>query len=360
MTHTTMMRDGLLRHIMERPSVSNDEEKLFRHAVRVRDQGKYREAIETYQRILDNQKNSCHGIFKVEHARLLYLMADLFVELGQNETALKLFKDSLLMWHEALGPSNIYVAMTLNGIGETLVSKGNNDAALDVIKQSLDTTKKWLESSTQHIDIYFVGAFHSIGIAHYHMGNLQTSLECFEEALETKKRWLGDLHVELLPTFNNIGEVFLSLGDYDKARFAFKKVLKSGRKLQLPNHHRYVSAALFGIGKVHFRNDCMSQAMAYFLLSLKSIKRGDGRDDQPLRLAQVHIFIASIYEKRGNLLKAKRKLKKALQLQRLLLEDDNVSVMTTMQNLGNVRLKSGSSDEARRLFKTLLEPGMIL
>mmetsp|Transcript_20998 Transcript_20998/g.37923 ORF Transcript_20998/g.37923 Transcript_20998/m.37923 type:complete len:360 (-) Transcript_20998:155-1234(-) len=358
MTHTTMMRDSLLRHIMERPSVSNVEEKLFRHAIRVRDQGKYREAIETYQRVLDNQKNSCHGIFQVEHARLLYLMADLFVELGQNDTALKLFQDSLLMWHEALGANNIYVAMTLNGIGETLVAKGNNDAGLAVIKQSLDTTKQWLEGSTQ-IDIYFVGALHSIGIAHYHMGNLETSLECFEDALETKKRWLGDLHVELLPTSNNVGEVFLSLGEYDKARFVFKKVLKSGKKLQLPNHHPYVSAALFGIGKVHFRNDYMSQAMVYFLLSLKSIKGGDGRDDQPLRLAQVHIFIASIYERRGNLLKAKRKLKKALRLQRLLLEDDNVSVMTTMLNLGNVRLKRGSSEEARRLFKTLLDPGVI-
>ncbi len=56
-----------------------------------------------------------------------------------------------------------------------------------------------------------------MGLAYYDMNNYEEALECYEESIKISLKLLGEEHILIVNTYNNIGLVYEKLTNYAKA-----------------------------------------------------------------------------------------------------------------------------------------------
>lgn len=61
--------------------------------------------------------------------------------------------------------------------------------------------------------------------------NLNKALDCYEKSLAIKKRILGDRHISISATLNNIGNIYESKGDHASALDSYHRSLSIKKKI---------------------------------------------------------------------------------------------------------------------------------
>ena len=89
-------------------------------------------------------------------------------------------------------------------------------------------------------------SYNNIGNVYYNLGDYNEALEYFNKALEIKKEVLGEKHANIASSYLNIGNLYYKLGDYKKALKYHNKALEIFRS-ELGESHPYTQAALQNI-----------------------------------------------------------------------------------------------------------------
>ncbi|HXD92310.1 MAG TPA: tetratricopeptide repeat protein, partial [Bacteroidia bacterium] len=174
-----------------------------------------------------------------------------------------------------------------------------------------------------------------LGIAFYYQENYKKAAYYWENAIKlnpnkTSLDYIGDC--------NNLGQVYVELGNYDKATTCFKKTLAyyTNNKKSL-NY----SNALSGIANIEFKKKNYSQALVYYNEIIKLREEANTRNND---LAITYLNVSLIYGEFG---KPKEALEYGLKgYQKALESDDKNELLHAYNNLNSAYAKIGNYEKA--------------
>ncbi|CAF4153957.1 unnamed protein product [Rotaria sordida] len=110
-------------------------------------------------------------------------------------------------------------------------------------------------------------SYDNIGLVYDSTGEYSKALLSYERSLGTRKIALPPNHPDLAVSYNNIGNVYGNMGDYSKALSSLERSLQI-RKIALPPNHPHLASSYNNIGNVHKNMGEYSKALSSYERSL--------------------------------------------------------------------------------------------
>lgn len=189
------------------------------------DQGNFDEALVLYKRALKSVEQICGDEEGCHHHHDEPLTLALLISVGQiqyirgdHADSLKTYQTSLSLSVAAFGKDSLQVAACMNCIGvlHYIMQEGDSNLAMRTLKKSL--------------------------------------------AIRVRK--LGNSHIDVGTTWNNIGRIFFQKGEYEDAMQGYQKALRIRRHVQ--GESVDVAATLFNIGQVFHQLSAREEALAHY------------------------------------------------------------------------------------------------
>jgi tetratricopeptide (TPR) repeat protein/DNA-binding CsgD family transcriptional regulator len=234
-----------------------------------------------------------------------------------------------------------WLATSLNSLAIIHYNKGQNQTALKYFREYLLLLEREKESSgdrNRHL-MNLLKGYNNIGNVYNSLGEHEKALEAFLTALSVMdslpvKERNPDLHNSLI---NNAGLVYLDLGDFGKAREMFTQALETARK---GANDLNVSIALNNLGLVSIEVGEYPAALGYYL---EAVEIGTRLNDS-IALGGYYNNIGLIYEKQQLWDMALFYYEHSLALSRRL--GYAWGIANTLGNIGNIHLATGKYDKA--------------
>ena len=112
-------------------------------------------------------------------------------------------------------------------LGLVLLKMGQSDKAQQLYEVLLDQTTNNREKAT---------IYHQLAWAKYGQGEYEKARIFLEKSLEIKQQLLPLDHLDLAPSYNNIGCVYRDMGDHSKALSTYERCLEIRQQSLPPNH----------------------------------------------------------------------------------------------------------------------------
>jgi tetratricopeptide (TPR) repeat protein len=228
-----------------------------------------------------------------------------------------------------------------------------------------------LENSTEEVRLEKLGDLFRKQLCEYHW-----ALELYRKALEIYKKILGEDHLDVANTYNNIANVMESHGKLEDAMELYRKALKIKKKTLGEEHsdgkaleiykktlgaeHPDVSMTYNNIANVMESHGKLEDAMELYRKALKIKKKtlgeehSDGkaleiykktlREEHP-DVSMTYNNIANVMESHGKLEDAMELYRKALKIKKKTLGEEHWSVASTSNNMANVESQSKEEKE---------------
>ena len=188
----------------------------------------------------------------------------------------------------------------------------------------------------------------NMGNVYDSQGRYAEALEAYEESLRIKRAALGDDHPDVASTHNNMGNVYQSQGRYAEALEAYEEALRIYRA-KLGDDHPEVARTHNGIGNVYASQGRHTEALEAYEEALR-IKRAALGDGHP-SVALSRIGIGVVYRHQGRYAEALEAYEEALRIDRATLGDDHPNVVTTLNNMAIVYQRQGRYAEALEAYE---------
>ena len=190
--------------------------------------GNYKEAIDNYQIVIDNEKNRLGDT--VEVADLLQHMGDVCVLDESKELAVKCFQEAL----EIRTDSDEYpleVAALRHRLGTMLSKMNEKGNAMQNMKEALRIRYEQLGEDHELVsDTLFKMALICKDSEEY-----DSALELYRKALDIRVAQLGSSHIKVADTLYNVGIVQVKLNDTKNAIVSFEEAFKTNLELGVQN-----------------------------------------------------------------------------------------------------------------------------
>ena len=173
------------------------------------------------------------------------------------------------------------------------------------------------------------------------LGLLDEAVNLSERALKVVKKG-SEYQATVL---GNLGAVYLTRGELDKANKIFVKVLDIGKKLERPD---IVAKSLGNLGVIYQMRDELDKAEEMFKKSLESSEKIGLLEE----MANAYNNLGVVYQKRGKLDKAEEMHKKALEINKRNGSLDGMAI--SYGDLGLIYRKKGELDKAEDMHKKSL------
>ena len=157
---------------------------------------------------------------------------------GRRDEAEALYKRTLAVQEQALGPDHPYVADTLENLAIVYKDQARYQEAENLYKRALAINQK--VHSANHPNI----ASASMNLANVYLakGEYAEAEKQLIRALAIEDKVLGKNHPELLATLQNLGIAYTRQKKFSDAERAFKRALAIGEATLASNHPRVASA----------------------------------------------------------------------------------------------------------------------
>ncbi|MFX1295562.1 MAG: tetratricopeptide repeat protein [Promethearchaeota archaeon] len=288
--------------------------------------------------------------FEFEHQMEIY--KDLIKKGEENEQAYQL-EQALNIYINARKIIKKYGSKIENGnifhrIGRVFAQRGNLKDALDAFKESIKLIKKGGGTALQIADVK--GA---MGEAYKINGKEVEALNMYQNALkilrEEKERVVythSHLTIQIFEAItkqlNNIGELYLLLGDSNKALEYYQECLKINLDTQIPS---IILKTRLVLSKIYAKNNDNKTALEYLLKSIDIAKK----ENDQINLLDIYLKIAGIYKNEKNGRLALNFYKKALKLSEKL--ENRLKMTEILDEIGIMYLEKYSITKALEFFK---------
>jgi CHAT domain-containing protein/Tfp pilus assembly protein PilF len=290
--------------------------------------GRYREALECFERALPTWREKRHslalgttllGIGMVHKFRADY------------EQALEVFERARDHCRDAGAPGK--VAGALNNIAEIQKDLGEYQKALGTLERALDIYRRVGDESGAAYVLSTTCAVYD------HLGMYAQALGCIERALEIRER-TGDERAAI-PAHINAGNVYDSTGDYEKALRHYETAHRLAQKHGSPQ----ASTALLNMGLMHERRRDYARALEIYDQALSHAKALD--HDDTVGVILCNIGAAYLYS--GEIEKAVRYQERALgNAERT---GNRYLMVLILQLLGEAHASAGDHKESEAWFR---------
>jgi len=248
------------------------------------------------------------------------------------DSANKCFQDALNLYRKIRSDKSI--ANIYDNIGYLHLAQSDFPEALDYYTRSLGMFLAMEDEERQSI------AYNNIGIAYYRLGLYDESLNNFLKALRLREKLNDPL---IYSTLNNLGNIYVRLGDNEKALEMYEGSLEHKRK-----HNKNVQSTLNNIGQIYIDLKDYDRALKY----LSEALRINEEKEDIKRIAIGLNNIAVVYEEIGKLDEALYNYQKALEIKENI--GDKYGYANTSKNLANIFLIKNNLKQADILLEKSL------
>ena len=234
---------------------------------------------------------------------IMFFSMENLLALGHVDEARELARDAIELCRETFGPAH---HQTLNGerwqINE-LYRYGHDQAALDLIEEFLPRCSAIDTPAARRMELTLItDRIRTLG----RVGRYRESNELMKRSLDRLTAGLGEDHIMLLGCFQQVGDNYLALKDFERSRRAFAHLQKQIERGELDQPRAQLTAGFAALGlarSLHFLNDFpmaisnAQSAIGYFHGSVESpiwevaargqlaasrLQRGQSKSDEDL------------------------------------------------------------------------------
>ncbi|CAF1376947.1 unnamed protein product [Rotaria sp. Silwood1] len=289
--------------------------------------GNYQAALEFHERALqcftriniyDEQANICQTYAHI---------ATVYHELGKPDLALKYCTMATNTNSSPDSLSYIYNQMAL-----VYRDKGDYILALDYFKKTLNIEKEILKKTKYNP--LLATMYNNIGEIYIHLGDDENAFKHLQYALNIRLKGTVSTHTDLAAIYNNLGLIYERRNELKQALEMFEKALEIDTQTFEDGH---VSLALShrNIATVYQKLNDLLKALYHAETGLRILLRSQGRDNASL-LAIHQYGLGSIQFCLGNNKKALNMAEKALKNQLAYLSENHEYIAYTYQLLSNI------------------------
>ena len=230
------------------------------------------------------------------------------------------------------------------GLGNFYQSQGAYAQALPWREQSVSVAKERL--GEEHISV--ATSLNDLGLLYDLQGRYEKAENNYLQALELDKKLLGEEHPYVATILNNMAALYRAQGRYEEAENNYLQALEIFKKL-LGEEHPDVATCLNNLGKLYYAQGTYDQAKPFVLKALEIFKKLLG-EEHPY-IANSLNNLASLYYAQGRYEEAEPLYLQALNLRERLLGEEHPDVATCLNNLGKIYKSQERYEEAEPLYR---------
>jgi CHAT domain-containing protein/Tfp pilus assembly protein PilF len=344
LTFLLLLRPSVV--VIDNDSALHEARKLYQEALKLRDAGKYDEAIPLFERALEIRER----ILGPDHrdiAEALNSLAILYYYKGDSVRAELLCQRALIIREKALGPGHPDVADSLKNLAFICVDRGDYAKAELLCRRAL--TIKERELGLEHTEL--ASYIHDLALFCQNQRNYAEAEPLYRRALAIREKMPGPEHPAVAQTLNNLANIYRDKGDYAKAEPLYRRAL-SIRKKALGVEHPDVAQSLNNLAVLYsYEGDyAKAEPLYQYALVIKEKRLGP----EHLSLATSLNGLAILYYNKGDSGKAEMLHRRALAVREKALGPKHPEVAISFNNLALVYAKNGEYAKAEPLFQRAL------
>ena len=315
---------------------------LDRLSWRLRDQGRYLEAIEPSREALAILEK-VFGPDDPQVAMGLNSLAGLYREIGEYSKAKRLYERAIAIF----GTDNPHVASTLNNLALLYQDTGNYEMAETLFNSTLEITRKAHGPVHQNV----ATVLNNLAALYRDSGKYDKAETLYKRSLELREKILGPDHVDVASSLNNLAELYTSLGDYPKALALNKRALSILEK-NFEDERSDFAVLLTNIAYFYKLIGDYEKAESIYTRVLARYEKKLGMENS--HVATVLNLLAILYHESGKYDKAETLLKRSIEIREKVLGPDHVDVASSLNNLAELYILLGNYEKAEDLLKRAL------
>ncbi len=192
----------------------------------------------------------------------------------------------------------------------------------------------------------------SIGLAYFKLGLYPEAAPRLEEALEVRQQTLGERHLEVAVSKNNVGELRVEEGRFQEAVDLQRSALKI-RQGHLGKDHELVAESLNNLAVALYHQGHHDSAEPLLRRALELRRRTLG--EQHTKVAYVLNNLALVLKAEKKYEEAEELAREALVMNQQLLAEGHPDLAVNLNNLAEVLRARGKCAEAIVLFEEIIE-----
>jgi tetratricopeptide (TPR) repeat protein len=240
-------------------------------------------------------------------ARLMYVMGNVYLNLGLYREAEALHRQALNTRRRALGHDAADTLVSLNGLAVVLANDGRLLEAEPLFREALAGERRVF--GTDHPDT--LNTTSNVGALLTLQGKYAEAEPYVRDALEIRRRTLGNDAADTLSSMNNLSILLDSEGKFEEAEWYARDAFERSRRAQ--------------------------------------------GDDHPLTV-EFAVTVATVVQNKGRLLDAEALFRQVLQSRRRVLGPDHPKTLQASGYLGETLLNKGDVNEAAMFFPEDVAP----
>jgi CHAT domain-containing protein/Tfp pilus assembly protein PilF len=335
-----------LRSATDRDRVLQEARRLYQENLKLRNAGKYDEALSLAARVLDIRERIL-GTDHSEVAAAINGLAVLYFYKGENAKAESFYLRALEIRERALGPDHPSVADSLNNLAIFCRNGGNYAKAESLCQRALGIRERAL--GPEHPDV--ADSLFTLASLNHETGALVRAEPLYRRALAIWEKTLGQEHPRVAYALNGLGGLSRILGSYAKAEPLYQRALAINQKALGPEHP---SVAINLNNLANLYSDMGDYAKAEPLyqraLAINQRARGPGH---PSVADQLH-NLAELYLERGDYTKAEPFYQRVLVIREKTLGPQHPDVSHTLKSLAQIYRDLGEYSKAEPLYQRAL------
>ena len=331
---------------IDNDSALHEARNLYQGALKLRDAGKYDEAIPLFERALEIRER----IFGPDHrdvADVLNSLAILYYYKGDYVRAEPLCQRALIIREKALGPWHPNVADSLRDLAFICVDKGDYARAELLCQRALTIKERELGSEHPGLASYI----HNLALFCQTQRNYVKAEPLYMRALAIREKMPGPEHPDVAQTLNNLANIYRDKGDYAKAEPLYERAL-SIRKKALGLEHPDVAQSLNNLAVLYWYEGDYAKAEPLYQRALVIKEKRFGPEH--ISLATSLNGLAVLYFNKGAYAKAEMLHRRALAIREKALGPKHPEVAISFNNLALVYAKNADYAKAEPLFQRAL------
>ena len=200
-----------------------------------------------------------------------------------------------------------------------------------------------------HLDV--ATSFNNLAGLYEFQGRYSKAEPLYKQALALTQKLLGDDHPDVATSLNNLAGLYESQGIYSEAELLYKQALALRQKL-LGDDHPDVATSFNNLAYLYYSQGKYSKAEPLYKQALALTQKLLG-DNHP-HVATSFNNLAALYRVQGRYREAEPLCKQALALRQKLLGDDHPHVANSLNNLAELYKSQGKYSEAQLLYQQAL------
>jgi CHAT domain-containing protein len=336
-----------LRAATDTDRALHEARKRFDEALDLEDEGKYKEALQLYERALETRER----LLGPEHrdvAASIDSVAGVYTRRGEYVQAEPLHKRALAIREKALGKDHPEIAKGLTNLGTLYYYQGKYQEAEPLYKRALDINEKALDKYHPTIATSLL----NLAALYTAQGKYGPAEPLYKRDLDINEKAQGKDHPDTATTLNNLAALYYQQGRYEEAEPLYKRALDI-REKALGKDHPATSTSLNSLALLYALLAKYGEAEALYKRALDIREKTLGKDHPETATSLGNL--AELYSRQGKYLEAEPLHKRALDIREKALSKNHPIIASSLHNLAALYRRQEKYLEAELLYKRAID-----